>query len=56
MIQFALKLNWGQKALITRFFDGLKKEIQKELFKEDRLKHLTDYIAIAVKIDNQQYA
>ncbi|RYP06508.1 hypothetical protein DL765_009462 [Monosporascus sp. GIB2] len=34
-IQLSSKLNWGQEALMARFFDGLKKKVQEELFKKD---------------------
>ena len=38
------------------FFDGLKETVQAELFKEERPKNVVNYIGMAVKIDDRQYA
>ena len=37
------------------FFDGLKKQVQDELFKEVRPATLVEYIAQAVRIDDRQF-
>lgn len=50
------RLGWSDDALMSLFFDGLKKEVQAELFKEDRPLYLVDYISRAVKIDDHQFA
>ncbi|RYP67834.1 hypothetical protein DL771_007011 [Monosporascus sp. 5C6A] len=56
LIQLASKLNWGQEALMAKLFNGLRKEVQEELFKLERPDHLVNYIVIAVKIEDRQYA
>lgn len=55
-LQLASKLNWDQQPLMSFFFDGLKKEVQAELYKEERPNNLVDYIGRAVKIDDQQFS
>lgn len=55
-LQLASKLNWNQEPLMSLFFDGLKKEVQSELYKEERPNDLVDYIGRAVKIDDQQFS
>lgn len=55
-LQYASKLSWGQEALMATFFDGLKQTVQAELFKEDRPAQVVDYIGMAVKIDDRQFA
>lgn len=55
-LQLASKLNWDQEPLMSFFFDGLKKEVQAELYKENRPDNLVDYIGRAVRIDDQQFS
>lgn len=54
-LQLAAKLNWGQEALMSSFFDALKEPVQAELYKEKRPKTLIEYINRAVEIDDRQF-
>ena len=38
------------------FYKGFKEEVKDELYKVDRLDSLNKYIAIAIQIDDWQYA
>jgi len=53
--QLALRLEWHDEPLMTAFYKGLKEEVKDELFKEDMLETLSEYVAMAVRIDNRQY-
>jgi len=37
------------------YYRGLKEEVKDELYKVDRPNNITEYIAIAIKIDKRQY-
>ncbi|XP_044718681.1 retrotransposon gag protein [Hirsutella rhossiliensis] len=54
--QVTSKLDWDDEPLMSRFYDGLKEEVKDELYKENRPDNLSDYIAMAVRIDDRQYA
>jgi hypothetical protein len=54
-LQLAAKLDWGQEAFMSSFFDALKEPVQAELYKEKRPKTLIEYINRAVEIDDRQY-
>ncbi|KAM5354848.1 hypothetical protein ACJ41O_001494 [Fusarium nematophilum] len=49
------KLEWEDEPLMEIFYQGLKDEVKDELYKADRPDTLTEYIAMAVKIDERQY-
>lgn len=51
----ASKLEWEDEPLMEIFYQGLKDEVKDELYKADRPDTLTEYIAMAVKIDERQY-
>jgi hypothetical protein len=56
-VQLAIKLpHWGQDALMSLFFDGLKQSVQEELYKSERPATLVEYIGQAVKIDDRQFS
>ncbi|PHH84727.1 hypothetical protein CDD83_1481 [Cordyceps sp. RAO-2017] len=54
--QVTSQLDWDDEPLMSRFYEGLKEEVKDELYKEDRPNNLSDYIAMAVRIDDRQYA
>ncbi len=54
--QITSKLGWDDDPMMSRFYEGLKEEVKDELYKEDRPENLSDYIAMAVRIDDRQYA
>ncbi|PNH26282.1 hypothetical protein BJF96_g10405 [Verticillium dahliae] len=51
----ASRLDWTESALMARFYEGLKDAVKDDLIREDRPETLTEYIAMAVKIDDRQY-
>lgn len=53
--QVVSNLDWDDDPLMARFYDGLKEEVKDELYKENRPRTLSDYIAMAVRIDDRQY-
>uniref|UniRef100_L7J7G5 Retrotransposon gag domain-containing protein n=2 Tax=Pyricularia oryzae TaxID=318829 RepID=L7J7G5_PYRO1 len=53
--QITSKLAWGKDALMARFYQGLKNEVKDELIKEERPQLLSEYVKLAVKIDNRIY-
>lgn len=53
--QVASKLEWDDDVLMEIFYQGLKEEVKDELYKADRPDTLTEYITMAVKIDERQY-
>ena len=40
---------------MAQFYEGLKDEVKDELVKEDRPDDFSDYVAMAVRIDNRLY-
>ncbi|KID59582.1 Retrotransposon-like protein 1 [Metarhizium brunneum] len=53
--QLASQLNWEDEPLMSAFYKELKEEVKDKLYKENRPDNLSDYIAMAVRIDNKQY-
>lgn len=51
----ASKLDWEDEVLMEIFYQGLKDEVKDELYKADRPDTLTEYVTMAVKIDERQY-
>ena len=47
--------DWDNEPLMAQFYEGLKDEVKDELVKEDRPAELSEYIAMAVRIDNRLY-
>jgi Retrotransposon gag protein/Zinc knuckle/WCCH motif len=47
--------DWDDEPLMAQFYEGLKDEVKDELVKEDRPAELSEYIAMAVRIDNRLY-
>ncbi|EXK26506.1 hypothetical protein FOXG_22275 [Fusarium oxysporum f. sp. lycopersici 4287] len=55
-LQLASKLPWDQDILMSLWFDVLKEPVQAELWQKDRPKTLVEYINMAVRIDDRQFA
>ncbi|OBS15594.1 hypothetical protein FPOA_20713 [Fusarium poae] len=53
--QLAAKTEWDDEALMEIYYRSLKEEVKDELYKADRPDNLTEYITMAVKIDERQY-
>ncbi|KAF6805928.1 reverse transcriptase domain protein [Colletotrichum sojae] len=53
--QITSKLEWGDEALIAKFYQGLKEDVKDELARTDRPDELHLFIDMAVKIDNRLY-
>jgi hypothetical protein len=53
--QIAAKLDRSDEDLMSIFYKTLKTEVKDELHMKDRPATLTEYITMAVKIDNRQY-
>ncbi|KND87032.1 Retrotransposon-derived protein PEG10 [Tolypocladium ophioglossoides CBS 100239] len=54
--EIALPLSWDDPPLMAAFYNGLKDDVKDEMCMKDRPKTLEEYIAMAVAIDNRQYA
>jgi hypothetical protein len=54
--QNSLRADINDEGLMQLFYDGLKEEVKDELYKVDRPESLDDYIAMAIRIDDRQYA
>ena len=48
-------LEWDDDVLMSLFYDGLKEDVKDELYKMERPETLTEYVAMAVKIDDHLY-
>jgi Retrotransposon gag protein len=48
-------LSWGEQALISQFYDGLKEPIKDELARTERPTELKTSIESAIRIDNRLY-
>ncbi|CAG1983613.1 unnamed protein product [Fusarium graminearum] len=53
--QLAAKTEWDDEALMEIYYRSMKEEVKDELYKADRPDNLTEYITIAVKIDERHY-
>ncbi|KAF4426104.1 gag polyprotein, partial [Fusarium austroafricanum] len=53
--QLAAKTQWDDDALMEIYYQGLKEEVKDELYKADRPDNMTEYVAMAIKIDKRQY-
>lgn len=53
--QIAAHLQWEDKPLMDKFYRGLKDDVKDELYKQDVPGRLTEYIEMAVRIDNRLY-
>lgn len=53
--QVTSNLDWEDEPLIARFYEGLKDDVKDELIKLDRPEGLTEYIEMAVRIDERLY-
>ncbi|CAG1962781.1 unnamed protein product, partial [Fusarium graminearum] len=53
--QLAAKTGWDDEALMEIYYRSLKEEVKDELHKADRPNDLTEYITMAIKIDERQY-
>lgn len=53
--QLAAKTEWDDEALMEIYYRSMKEEAKDELYKADRPDNLTEYVTIAVKIDERQY-
>ncbi|RFU73166.1 gag poly [Trichoderma arundinaceum] len=52
----ATRLDWGQSALVKRFYDGLKREVKEKVYDIDRSKHdLISFMEKCVQADNLLY-
>lgn len=54
--QVASRLQWSDKNLMTRFYEGLKDDVKDDLYKEDMPDTLAEYMQRAIRIDNRLYA
>ena len=54
--QDSLRVEYSEEGLMQAFYEGLKEEVKDELYKVDRPDSLDDYIAMAIRIDDRQYA
>uniref|UniRef100_A0A8H7K2A6 Reverse transcriptase n=1 Tax=Bionectria ochroleuca TaxID=29856 RepID=A0A8H7K2A6_BIOOC len=54
-LQLLAKTGWDHEHAMSHYFDRLKKEVQEELYKEDRPASIHDYITMAIRIDDRQY-
>uniref|UniRef100_A0A8H7K2I8 RNA-directed DNA polymerase n=1 Tax=Bionectria ochroleuca TaxID=29856 RepID=A0A8H7K2I8_BIOOC len=54
-LQLLAKTGWDYEHAMSHYFDRLKKEVQEELYKEDRPASIHDYITMAIRIDDRQY-
>jgi hypothetical protein len=54
--QDSLRAEINDEGLMQLFYDGLKEEVKDELYKVDRPDNLDGYIAMAIRIDDRQYA
>ena len=53
--QATSKLDWEDNNLMAWFYRGLKEEVKDELVREKRPDDFTDYVELAVSIDNRLY-
>ena len=53
--QIASKLDWSDKTLIARFYDGLKDSVKDDLCKANRPDRLNEYVEMVVRIDERLY-
>ena len=54
--QDSLRAAINEEGLMQLFYDGLREEVKDELYKADRPDTLDEYIAMAIRIDDRQYA
>jgi hypothetical protein len=54
-LQLLAKTGWDHEHAMSHYFDRLKKEVQEELYKEDRPASIHDYMTMAIRIDDRQY-
>jgi hypothetical protein len=53
--QLASKTEWDDDALMEIYYRSLKEEVKDELYKADRPDTISEYITMAIKIDERQY-
>ena len=53
--QLMVRVPWNTAGFMSQYFEGLKREVQKELYKEDRPDDFTTFTTSAIRIDNSQY-
>ena len=53
--QLAIVVNWNNKALIVKYYKGLKDKVQNALILKDNLEDLRGLINQVIKIDNRIY-
>ena len=51
--QIASKLGWDDEPKITMFYNGLKDNVKDEIYKQDQPDEFSEYIVLAIKIDNR---
>jgi hypothetical protein len=56
LIRISAHLNWGDEALLAKYYDGLKEDIKDEISrKEDEPEDLYAMIELSIKIDNRLF-
>lgn len=53
--QHSAKVQWGDEALMARFYDGLKDRVKDDMARGDRPDDLKEMVETAIRIDNRLY-
>ena len=54
--QDSMRVEINEEGLKKMFYDGLKEDVKDELYQKDQPDTLDEYIAMAIRIDERQYA
>ena len=54
--QDSIRAEINEEGLKKMFYDSLKEDVKDELYQKDQPDTLDEYIAIAIRIDERQYA
>ena len=54
--QDSIRVEINEEGLKKLFYDDLKEDVKDELYQKDQPDTLDEYIAIAIRIDERQYA
>jgi hypothetical protein len=53
--QLTTHISWGEDALMSQFYEGLKEDVKDEIAKLDRPDDFAKYVSMAVRIDNRLF-
>ena len=53
--RFSSRVTWGDSALKSQFYEGLKESVKDEIARDERPDNLDDLIELATRIDNRMY-